>query len=519
MFFKLASNNREKNIVECGRPNEEITNIAELVETKIVRRTLPNSISRLPVEGTIEAALPCERFGEKNIEAFKPKTDELVRDHIDDPFLATIGSHEIHRVRGTTMHDVANFKGSLDLKYKFPVSSSASTLRMAREVTIATPVDRSLHEEPDAPYMLNHRSRPFEGTFQRDLREVSFGEEASNGSTFSDVSGTSARSLIDFSSLNVTESQSKRRVSHFLDGPTPERTIGTKVGTQQPTARSLFPPTGLTIANPHRHIPHPYLATMVKADARNCGLASNTSRPETTVMSATNLGPLRSSDPDAMRQFTCPEIANGLSHQSPTIQSFTGPFFAASKPTAHDPTASFAVQIGEEEKLHHWFRDGHRPARQREYAKSLAPAATTAGKCRDLSAVGDAPDSAHYKDTDITIPLVRLYETFSEYIEELRKGSGGSYFSRSWKPAPAYLLDTSPDGNNSFFSDGLVSASQLHQRAKPVADYREGYMGNVGGLSVRSDAMQFHRSIEMVQGPRDRYGEKFARKAGTHHIH
>ncbi|KAF1913554.1 hypothetical protein BDU57DRAFT_502125 [Ampelomyces quisqualis] len=129
-------------------------------------------------------------------------------------------------------------------------------------------------------------------------------------------------------------------------------------------------------------------------------------------------------------------------------------------PTTNDPTASLSVHIGEEEKLRAWFCDGHRPSRQREYALSLMSAAASSSRNRYLGAIGEAKDISLNGETKNTLPFVRLYEGLSEYIEESHHGSGGSYFTKSWKTAPAYLRDLGPDGNNSFFSTGGTNSAQ-----------------------------------------------------------
>ncbi|OAL05712.1 hypothetical protein IQ06DRAFT_361887 [Phaeosphaeriaceae sp. SRC1lsM3a] len=130
---------------------------------------------------------------------------------------------------------------------------------------------------------------------------------------------------------------------------------------------------------------------------------------------------------------------------------FQRPFFTGSKPTTNDPTASLSVQVSEDEKLRSWFHDGHRPARQREYAMMLVSAASNASKCKRFGAIGEVTDHPMSCRLKNTRPFVCLYENLTEYVEEYRNGSC-SYFNRAWKPAPEYLRDMGPDGNNSFFS-------------------------------------------------------------------
>jgi hypothetical protein len=245
------------------------------------------------------------------------------------------------------------------------------------------------------------------------------------------------------------------------------RVSAPRLATLPPTARSLFPAAGMTIANPYRNVAQ-LDRTVARPPPASTLLPISTPAASTPVtLSVTPLlesnddlcpsTTLHYSDPDGVGQSQGYEIANGLSQQPPTPQNFKGPFFTDSKPTTNDPTASLSVHIGEEEKLRTWFHDGHRPARQREYALNLTSAAASAGRSRHLGAIGESNGPSLKAETQNTLSFVRLYENLSEYIEEYHHGSGGSYFTRSWKPAPPHLRDLGPDGNNSFFSTGGTS--------------------------------------------------------------
>lgn len=98
---------------------------------------------------------------------------------------------------------------------------------------------------------------------------------------------------------------------------------------------------------------------------------------------------LHHSDPDGLRKIRIHEVTNNLSQQAPTPQNFKGPFFAETKPTTHDPTVALSVRISDEDKLVNWFHDGHRPARQKEYTKSLIAAAATSGIGRRFGIVNE----------------------------------------------------------------------------------------------------------------------------------
>ena len=223
----------------------------------------------------------------------------------------------------------------------------------------------------------------------------------------------------------------------------------------------MFPPLGLTIANPHRVLTRLDTTATVYTNVSEVAVSSKATESEAATVNVSGTAALRFSDPDGIQQGQEYEVANGLSQQAPTIQKFKGPFFTESKPTAHDPTVSLSVHVSEEEKLLNWFRDGHRPTRQREYATTLVSAATAGGKGRWLGAIGDAIGVTHNSYFENTTPFVRLYEGLSEYIEEYRNGSGGSYFNKNWKAAPPQLRDLSTGGNNSYFADAVVASSRL----------------------------------------------------------
>jgi hypothetical protein len=168
---------------------------------------------------------------------------------------------------------------------------------------------------------------------------------------------------------------------------------------------------------------------------------------------------LQYSDPDGLRKTQQYEVANGLTQQAPTPQNFKGPFFTDSKPTTHDPTASLSVHVSEEEKLINWFRDGQRPARQKEYTRSLIAAVVARDKSRHLGAIGEASATSENGPYANTGPFVRLYENLSEYVEEHRNGGGQSYFTRRWKPAAPQLREPGPEQSRSYFGKSSARPS------------------------------------------------------------
>ncbi|KAF2625937.1 hypothetical protein BU25DRAFT_344775, partial [Macroventuria anomochaeta] len=197
---------------------------------------------------------------------------------------------------------------------------------------------------------------------------------------------------------------------------------------------------------------------MPYANATTAAADSDASESNASTVNAATVG-LHYSDPDGLRRTQQYEVANGLNQQAPTPQSFKGPFFTESKPTTHDPTVALSVRVGEEEKLVNWFRDGHRPARQKEYTKSLIAAAAASDKTRNFGAVGEVSAKQERGPYANTAPFVRLYENLSEYVEEYRNGSGQSYFTRRWKPAVQQLRELGSDNSTSYFSKGSTQPS------------------------------------------------------------
>ncbi|RMZ72914.1 ubiquitin homeostasis lub1 [Pyrenophora seminiperda CCB06] len=186
----------------------------------------------------------------------------------------------------------------------------------------------------------------------------------------------------------------------------------------QPTARSLYHLPGPTVANPHQMNP-----------ILNAGVAT-----------------LRFSDSDNTKPTTQEyAMADGLGRLAPTAQNFRGPFFTDTLPTTSDPTALLSVRISEEEKLSNWFRDGQRPARQQEYAKTLMSAAVSNDRYRAATNFGGGIANQRMKSYENTPAFVRVYETLSEYVEERQSDGGRSYFTRAWKVAPPRAPGRVPD--------------------------------------------------------------------------
>jgi hypothetical protein len=450
LHFKCAAEEREKLITQTARLTET-TELAQSVVTNSLRpggtppdSVLPGEDIRDKLQGMLLAS---QSSKETPTAASTPSYDVVKKEYLDDPFVARKDSVQDKDPACAGLRNIlVDVEGSLDLRYEFPV----------KEVTPSRVMNRGIVEDTvqkrDEPAASGHGS----GLVPPSLREIGFGEEACNGLAFAVRQSTFLQRDPNLSALQTMGSQQKSVEHELLDVPLQGRTPIPRFQGSQPTARSLFPDMGLTIANPYRVIPRTNVtAQPVRgASSKALGLGfTNVDRTNTTA--------LQFSDPDVLRQAQEYEIANGLSQQAPTPQNFKGPFFTDSKPTANDPTASLSIHVGEGEKLRNWFRDGHRPARQREYARSLVSAAAAGSKNRYLGAIGDAAGPIDNSQTKNTTPFVRLYEGLSEYIEEYRNGSGGSYFTRSWKVAPTQLRDLSADGNHSFFTGvGTTPASQ-----------------------------------------------------------
>jgi hypothetical protein len=458
LHFKLAAENREKLVVEDGRP-EEASGKIRIISANAPRSAAALKISEPVVQG--ESGLnqghapSTQPLKEAATTASVPLYDTIKSIHLDDPFVAKPNPLQ-HNILSKA--NVTDAKGSLDLRYEFPV-----------KVTIPTPQDdaeSSSHGRVSvAPA---HGTQSYLRLTQRALPDVEVGEEAASGPHMAVGQNSVFHGFLKPFSPETVNSQRKfsgsvgpynERTRHS-DTTMPGRTAIPRFETLHPTAQSLFPTTGLTIANPHR--------TMSRLDPTapphtTASVPFRAVRPDATATNLTTAAALQFSDPDGLRQAQEYEVANGLNKQPPTAQTFKGPFFTESMPTANDPTLSLSVHVSEAEKLHNWFRDGHRPDRQREYARTLISAAAL-GKKRYLGVIGEATSVGHDNETKNTFPFVRLYENLSEYIEEHSNGSGGSYFTRAWTVASPQLRDLGPTGNNSFFSDAGRTTAEVRPR-------------------------------------------------------
>jgi hypothetical protein len=467
LHFKCAAEEREKLITQTARLTET-TELAQSGVTNSLRSggtprdpVLPNEDIHDKLQGMLMSS---QSYTETPTPTPTPSYDVVKKEDLDDPFVARRDSVQAKDpARAGLRNMLVDVKGSLDLRYEFPVKE-ATPSRVMNLVIVEDTVQKR-----DEPAASSHGS----GLVPPSLREIGFGEEACNGFAFSVRQSTFLQREPTLSALETVGSQQKSIEHELLNVPLRNGAPIPRFQGSRPTARSLFPDMGLTIANPYRVIPRTNVTAQPVPGASSKALDLGSTNVDRTITTA-----LQFSDPDVLRQAQEYEITNGLSQQAPTPQNFKGPFFTDSKPTANDPTASLSIHISEEEKLRNWFRDGHRPARQREYARTLVSAAAAGSKNRYLGAIGDAAGPIENSQTKNTTPFVRLYEGLSEYIEEYRNGSGGSYFTRSWKVAATQLRDLSLEGNNSFFSGvGTTPASQY-----TIKKQQEGQSQGLNGL-------------------------------------
>jgi len=365
---------------------------------------------------------------------------------LDDPFIIDTGSFKAF-TSGCSQpgNQITVANGSLDLEYEFPVKFTAPSPPSVKIIDNTLSRGLSMQGEREVLTSIRHTTKPLGRVSQSSIRDVGFGEEVIIGRA---LDGRSPILL----ACNEQTSRPDTSGLALIAGP--------RSGASQTTARSLFP--GMTIANPHRGLLRSELTAMTCKNHSSQAASARIGKPETTTAM------LQFSDPDGIRQGQEYEIANGLSQQAPTAQNFKGPFFTASKPTAHDPTLSLSILISEEEKLLTWFRDGHRPARQREHAVTLVSAGIVSGKCQGFGTTGESMLPTHKRCFENTTPFVRLYESFSEYVEEYRNGGGGSYFNRAWKAAHPQMRDFDADGNKSYFTDAGAAIDSVSRRVGPA---------------------------------------------------
>ncbi|KAJ4335641.1 hypothetical protein N0V95_008840 [Ascochyta clinopodiicola] len=414
-YFKLAAENRETLIIQNGRPKDH-SSVAghELhADTNASRQT--ESHSALPLK-------VCTPFK---------------KDPLEDPFVAAASASMTRSGKNSYVQSEAiDSTGSLDLTYRFPKNATTIT----RSNVGAGTFDRR-----------STQSQAFKPSSAPTLLEVAFGEEAASSRRVTSTGGELLRGMLS--------SAPQKSFCNLLRGLSKVRTSQPTLPVQDSVAestRSLKSVACYALPTPSAASSN-YVASKLNATAvpyariETAATGSGVSESNASTADAPVVG-LNYSDPDGLRKSQTYEVTNGLGQQAPTRQSFKGPFFTETKPTTHDPTVALSVQISEEEKLSNWFHDGHRPARQKEYTKSLiAAAAASSGRYQQFGAIGESfarQAGEAYANTGL---FVRLYENLSEYVEEHGDGSGQWYFTRRWKAGGVHLRGMGPDDNTSYF--------------------------------------------------------------------
>lgn len=301
--------NRERYVVDNGRPYQTAVVAAPLILREAVRKTEPACILKLPTGGVSR----CTGVNTGLSQSFRiplvPFDPTPRRELLDDPFLIDTRSLDmVGPERPHSESQISVVKGFLDLEYEFPINMTVLSQPSAKVTEdIATRTRYVQREELTSSRCATKAS---EWMPQSTLRDVSFGEEASSGRA---LQGT--KRPISICNKQTTHpdpsAQGLMEVSRY--------------GAFQATARSLFPPPGLTVANPHRGLSRQGFTAMACKNEVSQKPYSGTSNTEVASTKVANTTTLRFSDPDGIRQGQEHEIANGLSQQAPTLQNFKGP--------------------------------------------------------------------------------------------------------------------------------------------------------------------------------------------------
>lgn len=428
--FKLAAESRQALIVENERAKDKT----------VVIDHEPSSRADDVVTIHTKKATPAKDFrhaaqGHNRKEIFPPLPSHGLS-RLEDPFITPNDIRSLNF--SNSKHGSDNWMdstGFLDLTYRFP--TQATTADMS---TVARPAG--------SPYKSLQIGAP--AVLSRQEQEHASGDEA--------ATYTRERSIQRVPM--GTGYQRLRRQSQFSDNTEGSRLTSVRRSNVGLTADVLE--DGYASRNADRS--GPTMHDIYNKSALNAAAAPfakvkvEVADPKAQVLvpgaiTAATAG-LHYSDPDGFRTAQRHEVVNGLARQPPTPQNFRGPFFTDSKPTTDDPTIALSVRDSEKEELANWFRDGHRPTRQKEYAKSLMAAAEASDRHRRLGAIGERytkPESSAYANT---APFVRLYENLSEYAEECRSGGQRSYFTRHWAPPVPQAQETGHDNSTGYSSRG-----------------------------------------------------------------
>lgn len=453
-FFKHAAENRERLAIHDSRPKADARETTSTLGKETTQ--LASGISALGYPGCVPTRLPLKS---------SPSTPDashnsVLRGRLEDPFTA----HARSPIPDQTSNDPfkigqADLNGSLDFQYELPYTADDYV-----QPTPFANIDQFdiYTDGGHGRFNIDHREGvSSDCVLQPSLRDISFGEDATDSFKGADVCHLSQQhssihaALQNLDDDRVLEDDMVRPevYTSYASVPTEYHIKMSNPPGLYATARSLFPASGLTVANPRRVDQDIMNSRPLSTRLHAIVPESERSSPQAVTTSAAEVA-LKFSDPDGLRQSQEYEIANGLSKQAPTAQNFKGPFFTDSKPTTTDPTAQLSFHVGEEEKLSTWFHDGHCPARQEEYAKSLILTAISYRRGRNFGAVGEMIDLQAGADYKNTFAFVRLYENLSEYVDEPRNGCGEAYFTRSWKTRARHV---SLSNSSSYFSKPITA--------------------------------------------------------------
>jgi hypothetical protein len=467
-YFKLAAEAREKQMIKYGRQKKYFSGFSGVTsaDTNVVASL--SNVSEIATQGsTGKHDSDTLSFSSSRARSVTPLDFQrtLKESHLEDPFVAPTISSKLEAASNFYSGTEVGTKGLLDFGFQFPHKSGKLKPSVSLLAT-GVWVDDQVWGEAEHPNSMLSDSNP-----TSNLREVGFGEEAACGFPAKTSCNSIATMASIYSSFENHQSRQKLRskLAEFGEQITKaQETVQKRITipaltSVQPSARSLFPSPGLTVANPYRvssslnATAPPYVSKPTLSPASEVAVSE-----ATTGNVATSAG-IYSSDPELLRRTQDYEVANDLDQQVPTKQTFTGPFFADSKPSTHNPTAALSIQVDEEEKLVAWFRDGQRPSRQREYANTLASSAAASNKSRDFGAIGERTNKPKQHAHEYTGLFVRLYENMSEYAEESRNGNNRAYFTRAWKPVSRQQRASGLSDDNSYFDQSHIPSGQTRR--------------------------------------------------------
>jgi hypothetical protein len=143
-FFKLFANNREKHIVDNGRPQEGNTeeySSSAAENVSVHRSSGASSLTGQRWPGFIQAGNSYETTLDGNRSTASTSRHSTVRlEYLDDPFVApTIPVSLLNSICGQLRKDNLGLKGSMEFEYEFPfklANSKGLTVARASSSTV-----------------------------------------------------------------------------------------------------------------------------------------------------------------------------------------------------------------------------------------------------------------------------------------------------------------------------------------------------------------------------------------------